>query len=149
MAVQVGERPDTAFRPAQVRFSSRPERLLVAGGLVAAAAVHVPVAVAHLVEVPYLGYAFYLLVVLDAAAAGSVLVEDRLPVWAALAALNLVAVLAFVTSRTVGLPGAADDKGDWRNSAGLASLAAELLVVTVAALVLSRRAGLTRPTRST
>jgi hypothetical protein len=149
MAVQVGERPDTAVRPAPVRFSSRPQRLVVAGGLVAAAAVHVPVAVAHLVQVPYLGYGFYLLVVLDAAAAGSVLVEDRLPVWVGLAGLNLFAVLAFVTSRAIGLPGAADDKGDWLNAAGIASVAAELLVVAVAALVLSRRAGLTRPTRST
>jgi hypothetical protein len=45
--------------------------------------------------------------------------------WAAAVLLPLGAAVAFVISRTVGLPGGADDIGNWAGSLGLASLFVE------------------------
>ena len=111
-------------------------RLVAAAALAVTAAAHVPVAVDHLGEDPYLGWAFYGFIVLAAAGAGSLLVENRLWVWRAMGALNASAVLLFVASRLVGLPGAGDDRGDWNNPTARVCLAAELVVVVLAAWVL-------------
>jgi hypothetical protein len=121
------------------RFSGRPARVLVIAGLLVTAAAHVPVAVQHMVEVPYLGWAMAAFVVLAAAVAGSVLVEDRPKIWAGALVLNLAGLVVFVISRTAGLPGAGDDRGDWSNPLGVTCVAAELIVVVVTALVLMRR----------
>jgi hypothetical protein len=124
----------------QAPSHSRAANLLVRSAAVVAltvtAAVHVPVAVEHLQEVPYLGVAFYAFVVLAAAGAGSLLVEGRRWVWIAMGLVNLGAVLAFLISRAVGLPGATDDRGDWANTAGLTCVLAELVVVALAAYAL-------------
>jgi hypothetical protein len=103
------------------------------------AAVHVPVAVQHLPAVPYLGVAFYTFVILNAAAAGSLLVDDHNWIWTGLATLNASAIVAYLISRTTGLPGALDDRSDWTNQAGMVALVAELVVVTLALQVLKRR----------
>jgi hypothetical protein len=103
------------------------------------AAAHVPVAVEHIGEIPYLGYAFYALVLLCAAALGSLIVESRTAVWRGVLVLSLGAVAAYVVSRTIGLPLADDDIGDWVNPLGVLSVSAELVVVAVSLAVLNRR----------
>jgi len=126
--------------------TSRPQHLLVrlaaAAALGVTSAAHIPVAVDHLSEVPYLGWAFCAFIVLTAAGAGSLLVEDRRWVWRTMGALNAAAVLVFVTSRVVGLPGASDDRGAWTDPSARVALAAEFLVVVLTAWVL-------RPERET
>jgi hypothetical protein len=114
-------------------------RALAVLALGVTALVHVPVAVAHVVEVPYLGDAFYALVLLSAAALGSLIVESRTVVWACVLALGVGSIAAYVVSRTIGLPLAADDIGDWANRLGAVAVAAELLAVVVAGGVLRRR----------
>jgi hypothetical protein len=113
-------------------------RLLAVVALTIVAVAHVPVAVTHVHEVPYLGFAFYGFIVVIAAGIGSLIVENRRLVWQGLLALNLAAVTLFTISRVIGLPGASDDRGDWLNPAGLVSVTAELVVVAVAALVITR-----------
>jgi hypothetical protein len=138
MAVQEAVTADNATGVAQTRFSSPCARVLVITGLAVTAVAHVPVAVQHMVEVPYLGWAFYLFVIAAAAGLGSILVEDRAVVWAGILALNVSAVVAFLVSRSIGLPAAGDDRGDWSNPLGITSVVAELTVIAVTVVVLTR-----------
>ncbi len=119
--------------------SDRATRAVAIVALAVAAVVHVPVAIEHLTELPYLGYSFYGLVLLAAAALGSLLVESRTFVWRGALVLGTVAVAAYVASRSVGLPMADDDRGDWTNPLGVTAVCAELVVVAVALLVLGHR----------
>jgi hypothetical protein len=119
-------------------FAWRLARYAAALALAVTSLVHIPVAVAHLNEVPYLGVAFYAFVIVTAAGAGSLLVENRKIVWRAMGGINLAAIVVFVVSRVFGLPGTSDDKGDWANSAALVCIAAQAVVVVVAYLVLRR-----------
>jgi peptidoglycan/LPS O-acetylase OafA/YrhL len=125
--------------PGAVRTRDRAARVLAVAALATTSAVHAPVTIEHLHEIPYLGYTFAALVLLTGAAAGSLLVESRTPVWVAVILLCGGALVAYVVSRTVGLPQADDDIGDWANPLGLVAGAAELVVVVVAGLVLLRR----------
>ena len=59
--------------------------------------------------------------------------------WTAALLLPLGAFLAFVYSRTIGLPGGADDIGNWWEPLGLASLFVEAAVIAVAGAVLSEQ----------
>jgi hypothetical protein len=65
--------------------------------------------------------------------AGGVLF-DRSPRWLLAAAAAAASVMAgFVINRTVGLPNATDDIGNWTEPLGLVSLVVEGLVIAVAA----------------
>lgn len=116
----------------------RAARLLAAAALAVTSAVHVPVAVHHLHEVPYLGWLFCVFVAATAGGAAALLVADRRAVWQLMGALNSAAIAVFVVSRLAGLPEAGDDKGDWGDRAGLVCLGAQLVVVIVSCLILRR-----------
>jgi hypothetical protein len=59
------------------------------------------------------------------------------PVWAAAILLGAGPMLAYLTSRTIGLPGDSEDVGNWSNWVGTMSLLFEgsLLVVAIGALL--------------
>jgi hypothetical protein len=79
----------------------------------------------HLREAPYAGALF---IAVSAAALGLavlVLVRGDQLVWAGGAALALSAVLAYIASRSIGLPSLGDDIGDWLNPLGVAALLCE------------------------
>jgi hypothetical protein len=59
--------------------------------------------------------------------------------WLGAALLPLAAVTGYVISRTVGLPGGADDIGNWTEPLGLASLFVEGSLIALAASVLGAR----------
>jgi len=59
--------------------------------------------------------------------------------WTAALLLPLGAFAAFVWSRTIGLPGGADDIGNWWEPLGLASLFVEGTLIALAGAVLSER----------
>lgn len=122
-----------------IRETPRSIRAMTVVAVLVTAAVHVPVAVQHLPAVPYLGVAFYTFVTLNAAAAGSLLVDDHSWIWTGLAILNASAIVTYLISRAIGLPGAMDDRSDWTNRAGIVALVSELIVVTLAVQVLKRR----------
>jgi len=136
---KVGEVADTNPASASRIRRDRIARGVAVLALGVIAAAHVPVAVDHIGEIPYLGSAFYALVLLCAAALGSLVVESRTAVWRGVLVLALGSIVAYVVSRTVGLPLAEDDIGDWANPLGAVSVAAELVVAAVSLSVLHRR----------
>jgi hypothetical protein len=92
--------------------------------------------------VPYLAVAYVFLIVaalviMERIIRGGVLID-----YLASIGLGLAIILAFVVNRTVGMPGATDDIGNWLEPLGLLSLVVEGFVVwqAVAAVALLRRA---------
>ena len=59
--------------------------------------------------------------------------------WHASGALCTAALLAYVASRTIGLPGSTDDIGHWFQSLGLLNVVFEAAVITVAAFVVLQK----------
>ena len=108
-------------------------------GLGVTAVVHAPLVPEHWDEIPYLGVAFAVLVVSAAALAGSLLLESSRVAWALALALTVGAVVLYVASRTVGLPLAGDEVGDWADVSGVVAVAAELVVAACALTVPRRR----------
>jgi len=119
----------------------RAARYATALALAVTSVVHIPVAVEHLDQVPYLGGLFYAFVIATAAGAGSLLVESRKLVWQAMGLLTFAATAVFVVSRIFGLPGASDDRGDWNNAAALTCVVAQAAVVTLSLVVLRSWSG--------
>jgi hypothetical protein len=116
-------------------------------GLAGVALIHVLDAHDTFVATPYKGWLFAGLIAGSLAAAGALVRGSDRRAWAAAGALSLGAALAFVYSRTVGLPGSADDIGNWWEPLGLASLFVEGSVVALAASALSGRARAAVPVR--
>jgi len=115
-----------------------PLRWLAAATLVASGAVHIPVIPMHLEEAPYIGYLFIALTAVCFAIAVAVLLVDSVVVWAAGGVVTALAVIAYVLSRTVGLPQIQDDIGNWSEPLGIAAITAETLTVLLAVVALRR-----------
>ncbi|GAB4002346.1 hypothetical protein [Nocardioides ultimimeridianus] len=107
------------------------DRWLAATCLVVCAGTHIPLIPEHLEEAPYAGVAFVLLVVTASALAVLVLLRDTAAVWAMVAGVNVLAVAAYVLTRTVALPQLADDVGSWTEPLSFPALGSELLAVAV------------------
>jgi len=96
------------------------------------------IALIHLLDLPgkweetrYLGVGYVLVI-----AASLVLAElnaNRVRTWSlnASAALSIAVLAGFVINRTVGMPGANEDIGNWGEPLGLASLFVEVITVWV------------------
>jgi hypothetical protein len=117
-----------------------PWRWLTALLLLVNAGVHIPLVPEHLDEAPYIGVLFILLSVACIVLAVVIVVVDTTWVWAASGTISLLALVAFVLSRTVGLPQIGDDVGNWTDPLGFPALASEALTVALAAGALRRRA---------
>ncbi|TDW29805.1 hypothetical protein [Cryobacterium psychrophilum] len=104
-------------------------RIAVALGLAGIAAVHILDLPGKFAETPYLGYVYLLLIV------ASFVIMERLITggsrldFAAAAALAAAVLIGFTINRTVGMPGAMDDIGNWFEPLGLLSLVIEAFVV--------------------
>lgn len=110
--------------------------------LAVAAAAHLPVIPEHLRAAPYLGVLF-ILFVLGAWTAAVLLLntEDRRVSLAAMI-LCALAIGAYALTRTVALPQAADDVGNWLEPLGVIAVLSEAVVVVLGAIALrAPRAG--------
>lgn len=94
------------------------------------------VAVVHLLDIsskfsetPYLGWAYVALIAGCLAAAAGIAGRDHPRAWATGGHLCVGAFAAYCLSRSVGLPAATDDIGNWAEPLGLLALAAEAIVV--------------------
>ncbi len=116
-----------------------PLRWLAALMLLVTSGTHVPLIPDHLEEAPYVGVLFIVLSVLSVVFAVLLVVDDTPVVWAASGLLTLLALLAFVASRTIGLPELSDDIGNWTEPLGFPAVAAELVATVAAVAVLSHR----------
>ena len=107
--------------------------------LLITAGTHVPLIPGHLEEAPYVGVLFILLSVVSLVFAVLLVRWDSPAVWTASGALTLLAALAFLVSRTVGLPQLADDMGNWTEPLSFPAVAAELLATLLAFIALRHR----------
>jgi hypothetical protein len=104
-------------------------RASVGLGLASVAAIHILDIPSKFAETPYLAV-FYLALIVAA-----FVVMERLFVvggtrdFAAAAILSIAVIAGFVINRTVGMPGAMDDIGNWLEPLGLLSLVIESFVV--------------------
>jgi hypothetical protein len=89
-------------------------------------------------EVPYLGYAYIALMVGSALSAILIIQNDKRGWWLG-STLALGSVVAYVLNRTVGLPFAMEDIGNWGETLGTYSLLAEGAFLAVSGWVLSRK----------
>ena len=87
-------------------------------------------------EVPYLGYGYIVLMVGSALSAILIIQNDKRGWWLG-SALALGSIVAYVLNRTVGLPLAMDDIGNWGERLGVYSLIAEVAMLAISGWVLS------------
>ena len=116
-----------------------PWRWVAAVLLLVTAGTHVPLIHEHLEEAPYVGALFIALAVVGVGLAVLVVLWDTPLVWAASGLVTLLAAIAFLLSRTIGLPEIGDDVGNWTEPLGFPAVAAEVLTVVVALVVLQHR----------
>jgi hypothetical protein len=121
-----------------------PARLLGVALLATIAVIHLEDIAGKFDETPYLGVGYVLLIAGCAVAAMLLLRSDRLDHrfgWALAGGLAALTLLGFVMTRTVGLPEATDDKGNWREVLGVWSMVTEgaLIVLAGACLATARR----------
>jgi len=113
----------------QLKEQLHNRRVAVIIGLVGLAAVHILDLPAKWSET------FYIAVMYMGVIAFSAFLVDRLVVkvstrdYLASAALSVMVLLGYVVNRTVGMPGATDDIGNWFEPLGLLSLAIEVFAV--------------------
>lgn len=121
-------------------------RIVAAAAAGGAALAHIPPMGPHFEEVPYIGVAFALLTTVCLAGMIGVLADERPIWWLGMGAGCGIAIVAYIVSRTVGLPGMADDIGHWTEPLGVVSVLTEAITVAVsaAALVTIRQRGRAR-----
>jgi len=100
--------------------------------LLVAAGTHIPLISDHLQEAPYVGWLFIALSVVCIVLAVAILFVDHVGVWVISAAVCFAAVVAFLASRTIGLPQIRDDVGNWTDPLGIPAVASEVLMVVLA-----------------
>jgi hypothetical protein len=125
-----------------------PLRWACALALLVTAGTHLPLVPEHLEEAPYVGVLFILLSLGSIALAVLIVVRDLPVVWAASGTVTLLALIAFLASRTVGLPQIADDIGNWTEPLGFPALAAELATTVLAVLAVGQSRRLAAPKHS-
>jgi len=102
------------------------------------------VALIHLLDLPgtfqtqaYKGVLYLLLIGGCVVVAARLLTTSDRRAWWLAFLLPAGAMVAYVVSRTIGIPGGADDIGNWGEPLGIASLFVEGALVTLAGAVLS------------
>ncbi|HET7386252.1 MAG TPA: hypothetical protein VFJ19_06245 [Nocardioidaceae bacterium] len=107
--------------------------------ILVAGAVHIPVTPMHLEEAPYIGWLFIVLTVACFVLAVGLAAFDTGAIWLASGVATALAVIAYVLSRTVGLPQIGDDVGNWLEPLGVAAIVTEALTAAIAVRVLMAR----------
>ena len=114
-------------------------RTLAVGGLAGVALIHLLDAHDTFLSRPFQGW-LYVGLIAGTLGTAAVLARRSDPrAWTAALLLPLGAFAAFVYSRTIGLPGGADDIGNWWEPLGLSSLFVEGTLIALAGSVLSER----------
>lgn len=105
--------------------------------LLVTAVAHIPVVAPHLEEAPYIGVLFIVLIVASFLLVAALLIRDSAAIWTLTAITSGLAFLAYVLSRTVGLPEIGDDIGEWVSTLGIASIVSEGITFIIAVVVLA------------
>lgn len=139
------QEPTTETFSAHRRVVASSRRVAVGLGLASVAAIHILDLPGKFAETPYLA-AFYIALIVAA-----FVLTERLFVagtrrdFIAAAVLSAAVIAGYAINRTVGMPGATDDIGNWLEPLGLLSLVVEAFVLwqSIAAVI-----GLSRSPRS-
>jgi hypothetical protein len=108
-------------------------RALVAAGLFGIAAVHLDDLPGKMQEVHYLGWAYIGLIATSLVLAELVTTRADRRLMAASAGLSAAVLVGFVINRTIGMPNANDDIGNWTEPLGMISLLIEAAVIWIGA----------------
>jgi hypothetical protein len=101
-------------------------------GLASVALIHLVDSSGKLAEIPYVFWLYMALIAGTMGAAALLLRRDSRLAWAGAAAMAAATIVAYVLSRTTGLPGASDDIGNWSEPLGMASVFVESGVLLLA-----------------
>jgi hypothetical protein len=115
-----------------LKLTQSPSQWCASFLLLVAAATHIPLIRDHLEEAPYVGWLFIALSVVCIGLAVAILFVDHVGVWVLSAAVCFAAVVAFLASRTIGLPQIGDDVGNWTDPLGIPAVTSEVLMVALA-----------------
>ncbi len=119
-------------------------RAVACVGLAGVALVHVLDAPGKFTETPYMGWMYVGLIAACLVTAGALLRTTSTRIWLAAVALPLSALVGFVLTRTVGLPQATGDIGNWGETLGMSSLFVEGCLIALGGGVLLERAAQAR-----
>jgi hypothetical protein len=114
-------------------------RGVAAIGLAGVALIHLLDLPGTLSETPYIFFLYLALMFSSIALAGILIQTGDVRVWAAATVLSVLVIVAYVLSRTTGLPQSSDDIGNWSEPLGMASLFVEGSLVTLGSVVLFGR----------
>jgi hypothetical protein len=106
-------------------------RAVAAIGLAGMALIHLLDLPGQLSETPYIFVLYVALMVASVALAGVLIATGDARAWAGATVLAALAIVAYVLSRTSGLPDSTDDIGNWSEPLGIASLFVEGALVTL------------------
>lgn len=108
-------------------------RAAIAAGLGGLAVIHAVDAVGKWSETRYVFWMYIAAIVSAIAVAGWTLFTRSRTALIAAAGLSASVLLGYVVNRTVGLPNATDDIGNWTEPLGLASMVVESVTIAIAA----------------
>ena len=115
-------------------------RAAAAVGLAGVGLIHLLDIPGKFTETPYMGWMYLALIVGCVLTAGALIRGTDPRAWLAAILLPLGAIVGYTLSRTVGLPQATGDIGNWGEPLGMASLFVEGSLVGLGAMVLRDRA---------
>jgi hypothetical protein len=126
--------PDTPAGELGREFVARAAAVI---GLAGIALIHLLDAIGKFQETPYMGWMYVGLIVACLAVAATLVRSHLREAWIAAIVLPAAAIVGFTLTRTVGLPEARDDIGNWTEPLGLAALFVEGAVIAVSAYALA------------
>ena len=126
---------------AQDRYGWDLWRAVLISAAIATTAAHVPITEDHFDEAPYIGALFVALEVAGVVLAVLLARRGDRRLYLAAAAVGALAILAFVLSRSTGLPQIRDDVGNWADPLGVVALTAEATLLVGGVAAASRRVG--------
>ena len=109
-------------------------------GLAGIALIHLLDSIGKFGETPYIAWMYVGLMIGSLAVAAGLMHSRDRRLWLAAGALAASAIAGYVMSRTVGLPNATEDIGNWTEPLGLASLFVEGAVVAISGYAYSASA---------
>lgn len=112
-------------------------RAVAVAGLLGIALIHLLDLQSKLHETPYLGVSYLGIIATALVLAEMLIRKDDRRAWAGSLVLAVAIVVGYVINRTVGMPGAMDDIGNWLEPLGLASLFVEGVTALMAGLALA------------
>lgn len=131
------------FMDAPSQMLTHPHRVIARAaaviGLLSIALIHLLDLEGKLKETPYLGVGYIALIIASVVAAGALMHRDDRGSWFATAAISAATLIGYAVNRTIGMPAAMDDIGNWLEPLGLASLFVEAITCAVAVYALADR----------